>query len=57
MKRLRRHITWMSWPRIPIEPQLAAECDAGQIETIADTHMQGAVQKLLAADNPEDVEA
>ena len=33
--------------RIPIEPQLAAKCDAGQIETVADTHMQDAVQKLL----------
>ena len=43
--------------RIPIEPQLAAECDAGQIETIADTHMQDAVQKLLAADKPDDAEA
>ena len=24
-----------------------AKCDAGQIETVADTHMQDAVQKLL----------
>ena len=35
--------------RIPIEPTLAAECDAGQIETIEKTYVDEAVEKLIRA--------
>ena len=34
---------------IPIEPKLAAACDTGQIETVEETYVEGAVEKLLRA--------
>ncbi|MBE6099958.1 MAG: Mrp/NBP35 family ATP-binding protein [Anaerovibrio sp.] len=36
--------------RIPIQPNLAAKCDAGQIETVDSEYLQAAVDKLLAGD-------
>ncbi|ORT99596.1 nucleotide-binding protein [Anaerovibrio sp. JC8] len=36
--------------RIPIQPSLAAKCDAGQIETVEAEFLQDAVEKLLAAE-------
>lgn len=36
--------------RIPIMPQLAAECDAGQIETVEANYLEEATAKLLALD-------
>ncbi len=36
--------------RIPIQPQLAAECDAGQIETTDADYLNDAVEKLLSLD-------
>ena len=36
--------------KIPIVPDLAAECDRGQIETIEKSFMDEAVDKLLVAD-------
>ncbi len=36
--------------RIPIQPQLAAECDAGQIETTDAEYLDKAAAKLLALD-------
>jgi hypothetical protein len=36
--------------RIPIQPQLAAECDAGQIETTEADYLDEATAKLLALD-------
>ncbi|MBP3819611.1 MAG: P-loop NTPase, partial [Butyrivibrio sp.] len=36
--------------RIPIMPQLAAECDAGQIETVEANYLDEATAKLLALD-------
>jgi len=33
--------------RIPIQPELAAKCDAGQIETIEDVYLQAAAERLL----------
>ena len=36
--------------KIPIVPELAAECDRGQIETIEKSFMDEAVDKLLVAD-------
>lgn len=36
--------------RIPIMPALAAECDAGQIETTEGDWLNAAAEKLLAAD-------
>ncbi|MCR5175533.1 MAG: Mrp/NBP35 family ATP-binding protein [Anaerovibrio sp.] len=33
--------------RIPIQPKLAAECDAGQIESVEDSYLQEAADKLL----------
>ena len=35
---------------IPIQPNLAAKCDAGQIETVDSEYLQAAVDKLLAGD-------
>jgi len=34
--------------RIPMKPELAAKCDAGQIETVEDIYLHEAAEKLLA---------
>lgn len=41
------------WGRIPIQPNLAAKCDAGQIETVENGYLQTAVDKLLAGENKQ----
>lgn len=33
--------------RIPMDPRLAAECDAGQVETLENIYLQDAAEKLL----------
>ena len=37
--------------RIPMKPELAAKCDAGQIETVEDIYLHEAAEKLLELEN------
>ena len=37
--------------RIPIDPLLAAECDAGQIETLENIYLQAAADKIAELSN------